>query len=467
MSPWQPATACSRAGAAHLRRGQGSQDWAATRQLRSRDGLEVQILAVADGHGGRRYERSATGSRLACETALAAAATALAEKPLGKASESLEAWRRWLAVELPQQVQTDWLTAIQRDWEQLRPAAAEGEPEAPAFSPLPYGTTLALVVLTPRWWGHTGLGDWDLVRVERGGAAELLSEERAAADAPGEATASLCLPGAAALWAPRATLHPLPAQEGSFSLLLSTDGIRKSCATDADFLALAAHLAQGTAPWDGEGEEPEQAGEPPELAALLDRISREGSGDDVSLALAHWQGAKRPPAQPPGLAMRGRLVVGGLALAATAGLAAGLLALRRTQTLLPAPQAPPAAPPSLPAAPNPPPPQTVQREVQRLCGESPAAILGTLRSRRAQFEGLRSGRLAPAPLLAAAGEDPLGALIGASFDPARRTMVQGAPREALRLCAALQLALQRQWQGQPLGGTQPPPAAVPPPKPTP
>ncbi|MFM7676700.1 MAG: protein phosphatase 2C domain-containing protein [Synechococcus sp.] len=455
MSPWQPATACSRAGAAHLRRGQGSQDWAATRQLRSRDGLEVQLLAVADGHGGRRYERSATGSRLACETALAAAATTLEGKALGKERESPEAWRRWLAVELPQQVQADWLAAIERDWEQRQRDEPLNEDEPTAFSPLPYGTTLALVVLTPRWWGHTGLGDWDLVRVKPDGVAQLLSEELAAADAPGEATASLCLPGAAALWAPRAALHPLPAQGGRFSLLLSTDGIRKSCATDADFLALAAHLAQGTAPGDDE------------LAELLDRISREGSGDDVSLALAHWREPESRLEHPPERALRGRLAVGVVVLAATAGLAAGFLLLRRSHALLPARQAPPEAPPSIPATPSPPPPQTVQREVQRLCGESPAAILGTLRSRRAQFEGLRSGRLAPAPLLASSSEDPLGALIGASFDPARRTMVQGAPREALRLCAALQLALKQLWQGQSLGGTQPPPTAVPPPEPTP
>ncbi len=450
MSPWQPATACSRPGAAHQRRGQGSQDWAATTQLRSREGLPLQLLAVADGHGGRRYTRSATGSRLACESALAAAAAALAEQPLGQGSATLEAWRRWLAVELPQQIQADWLEAIERDWErrQREESQGEGQDEPAAFSPLLYGTTLALVVLTPRWWGHTGLGDWDLVRVEVEGAAQLLSEERAAADVPGEATASLCLPEAAALWAPRAALHPLPARQGSFSLLLSTDGIRKSCATDADFLALAAHLAQGTAPGDAE------------LAELLDRISREGSGDDVSLALAHWRGPEHPLERPPGQAVRAPLAVGVVALAATAGLAAGLLALRRP------PPPKPAAVPSLPAGPSPPPP-LVRQEVQRLCGQSPAAILGTLRSRRAQFEELRSGRLTPAALLAAADEDPLGALIGASFDPAQRTMVQGTPRGGLRLCAALELALQQQWLDQSRGGTHPPPAAVPIPEPTP
>ena len=43
------------------------------------------LMAVADGHGGRRYRRSEVGSRLACETALAVAAAALAAAPAGPA----------------------------------------------------------------------------------------------------------------------------------------------------------------------------------------------------------------------------------------------------------------------------------------------------------------------------------------------------------------------------------------------
>ena len=73
----------------------------------------------------------------------------------------------------------------------------------------------------------------------------------------------------------RSGLHRLPnSQAGDrLSLVLSTDGIRKGCATDDDFLTLIAWLAEATLPRK-------------ELEQTLDHISREGSGDDVSVALA-------------------------------------------------------------------------------------------------------------------------------------------------------------------------------------
>ncbi|MFY8149708.1 MAG: protein phosphatase 2C domain-containing protein, partial [Prochlorococcaceae cyanobacterium] len=347
MSPWQPAMVCSRAGAAHLRRGRGSQDWTASTALQSADGQPLQLMAVADGHGGSRYLRSATGSRLACESALAEAGAALAAARLEGTAEPQERWQQWLAQELPRRIQASWLEAIRRDWDS-HPGADDDGTEASGFSPLLYGTTLALVVLTPRWWGHTGLGDWDLVRVEADGRAQLLSEETPGPDAPGEATASLCLPEAAALCAPRAALHRLDGEMGRFGLLLSTDGIRKSCATDADFLALASHLVSE-----------ESRGQ---LEPLLDRISREGSGDDVSLASVHWEPPDEADAAPtdatpadatPQGHRRGLpplLLLGAVSL--LLAVAAGALALRR-----PPPPTVAGAPPPPPRAPPPPPPR--------------------------------------------------------------------------------------------------------------
>jgi hypothetical protein len=364
------------------------------------------------------------------------------------------AWSRWLAHDLPEAVQRRWLEAVQ--------AHCQSDPGEGGFEPLLYGSTLGLVVMTTRWWGHTGLGDWDLVRVEADGRAWLLEEENEPT-ALGEATCSLCQPQAASLFARRAALHPLAPEEGDFALVLCTDGIRKSCATDGDFLTLAAWLARS----GGEG-----VGLLPEA---LDRISREGSGDDVTVAIgrAGALGEGPPPAPPeaqatetpavtpsPAQAVQAspprrqrpaisRAVAIGLALAAAG---AGWLALvwPRTQ---PQPQAAPTSP-GLRAA---------LAEVERLCGQ-PVTIPLELRRRRDLFVALRQGWQDPGQLKAAAATDPLAALIAADLPadqrsnaptPASKPAAAQArrPLQALGACPALREALSRQWALTPAATT--------------
>lgn len=457
MNRWVAPIGASRTGAAHRRAGRPCQDAVLCRELRDLEGQPVMVMAVADGHGGRRYRRSEVGSRLACETALAAVQGALAARPLDAGEEG---WRRWLERDLPEAIQGGWLEAVAAHW--------QGDPGEGGFEALLYGSTLGLVVMTPRWWGHTGLGDWDLVRVEADGQARLLEEENEPT-ALGEATCSLCQPRAASLFARRAGLHRLDGGAGDFALVLCTDGIRKSCATDGDFLTLAAWLARG----DGEAD-PEAAGT---LSAALDRISREGSGDDVTVAVARvWSppvadappappAASRPPAPPATEPAQGplprrrrpaigRAVAIGLALAGAGG---GWLALNW-----------PRNPTALPAAPSSPGLRAARLQVERLCGQ-PAAIPLALRRRRELFVALRQGRQEPAPLKAAAAADPLAALIAADLptedhrdgtlpaaQPAAAQPAAARPHRPLRAlgaCPALLEALDRQWAVTPAAPT--------------
>ncbi|MEB3323102.1 MAG: protein phosphatase 2C domain-containing protein [Synechococcaceae cyanobacterium] len=436
VNGWDPPIACSRTGTAHRRRGTPCQDSTAAATLHSSDGLPVQVMAVADGHGSRQHPLSAVGSRLACEAALLAVGRELGGRALaGSATpEGRACWLRWLAGELPAALHADWLAAIRRDWVERCAAGAAGATEpAEDFSALPYGSTLGLVVMTPLWWGCTGLGDWDLVRVDSSGTAQLVSEEVLEPGGGGDRTCSLCQQEAPTLCAGRGRLHPLPPQSGggSFALVLCTDGIRKGCATDADFLALSAWLAEGTL-----------AGE--ELAGALDRISAEGSGDDVSVAMATFRpGAaadlplNRPTPSVVALSGRrpGRTWAVGAAVAALAALAAGVLALRHRP------------PPGDPA---------VHRLVQDLCRRTPQEIAGTLSSRRRQFEDLRRGRSSAVALRSAARQDPLGALIAASFAPSGPTMGERPVADG-SLCPALREALRRQWRQ-----LDPPPSPPPP-----
>ena len=194
------------------------------------------------GHGSARYDRSVVGSRLACTVALQEIKHALAQAPDARATD-LEPWRQWLAHNLPAAVLKGWRRAVlQHGHDHPR---ADGTPP----STLPYGATLGVLVLTPHWWGYTGLGDWDLVRTNSAGPGELLSEEPFSPGG-GEATCSLCMEGAEHHGGSRSGLVPIEADQEPFTLLLSTDGIRKSCGRDADFLTLARHL--GALPHSGD-----------------------------------------------------------------------------------------------------------------------------------------------------------------------------------------------------------------------
>ena len=417
---WLPAWHCTVIGAAHRRRQVVCQDFSLVRTLLAPSGGRLQLLAVADGHGGERYRCSDSGSRLACEQAAEVVEVALQSAPL----DHLPTWERLLAEGLPDAIQTRWLQAIQLHWQQQQ-QFHEGNGDRQLFCSSLYGSTLGLLLLAPTWWGCTGLGDWDLVRVG-GGGNRLLSEE-AELPGTGEATASLCLSEARARWVERAQLQAIPASCPPFALLISTDGVRKSCATDGDFLELCSQMVG--------------IQDPRQLEEGLAEISAAGSGDDLSIAVGRWLPAagqtpgprravtlpvvSRPPGVPLALLL---LVPVGLAMGAAAWWA------RPTDPL-----------------------PVIQNEAERLCRD-PGLIAGTLTQRRQQFSQLRNGSSDRQLLLARAAQDPLGALIAWSrpalppppvAEPSQGTMSPARSEHLFPLpasCPALDQALARQWR---------------------
>lgn len=441
---WLPAWHCTVIGAAHRRRQVVCQDFSLVRQLRAPSGGRLQLLAVADGHGGERYRCSDSGSRLACEQAAEAVEAALQSASL----DHLPAWERLLAEGLPAAIQAGWLQAIQRHWQQQQ--LHEGHGDRQPFCPSLYGSTLGLLLLAPTWWGCTGLGDWDLVRVD-GGGNRLLSEE-AELPGAGEATASLCLNEAEARWLGRAQLQAIPASSPPFALLISTDGVRKSCATDGDFLELCSQMVG--------------IQDPRQLEEGLAEISAAGSGDDLSLAVGRWSPAAGQTPGPsravtlPVISRRPGVPLA-LLLLVPAGLAMGAAAWwARSQGWS---WFPPGQPPARPIDPLP----VIQNEAERLCRD-PGLIPGTLTQRRQQFSQLRLGSSDRQLLLAMADRDPLGALIAWSrpaLPPppvaatSRGPVPPASSRQPLPLpgsCPALDQALALQWR------TSARPAAPPP-----
>ena len=306
---WRILACRSRQGAEHRRRGVPGQDSVAQGTGRSCDGEPVWVLALADGHGHRRHWLSAVGSAEACRVAVLTISRWLAGLELRTAGlAALGDWQRQLATDLARRIHSRWLVAVRRHWrrQQLQvPQPPEGQPLP--YGAEPYGCTLAVLVLTPRWWAVSGLGDWDLVGLDRHGQAVLLSEERP--PDPGlETTASLCQADAVFLMAARTQLRPLATGE-PIALLLSSDGVRKSCGATADYLTWAAAVLRTMI-----GEGPTTQSQPvarPDLSRLsdlpglqrldlqLDQLSALGTGDDVSvLAVSHGPLAWLPGPDP-------------------------------------------------------------------------------------------------------------------------------------------------------------------------
>ena len=252
--------ACSVIGSAHQRNAKPCQDASLNCWIENQFGERLQLLTVADGHGGPCYQRSHIGSLLAVQQAHLCLLKLVNEISLA----DIEEWRKQLTLTLPKAIHQGWLAATQRHWRQ------QVETHRQKFSAVSYGSTLGLLLLAPKWWGCTGLGDWDLVGIDAKGTASLLSEEENITGS-GESTASLCLSQAAELCAHRAGLHML-SSSGPQALLLSTDGVRKSCATDSDFLRLCEQVIK--------------INNLAKLESILAQISVGGSGDDVSIAFA-------------------------------------------------------------------------------------------------------------------------------------------------------------------------------------
>jgi serine/threonine protein phosphatase PrpC len=377
---WRPARACSVIGAAHQRQNKPCQDASLGVSLPAGSDC-LQLMAVADGHGGSRYHLSHRGSALACEVAQQVVSDLLSDTPLAQT----ELWQQRLCCDLPARIQAQWLRAIEADWQQ-RPEASE-QP----FSALSYGSTLGLALLAPRWWACTGIGDWDLAAVDQQGNAWLMSEETEHNGS--EATGSLCQPPEQQHWQTRAQLQLLEANNTLRALVLSTDGVRKSCATDADFLALCAGVVD--------------LDDHLELQRGLAQITRDGSGDDVSLAICSLAICPEQRRSRPGVGRRyaGR-IAGLLVLSGLVGLGSWFV-LRR--------------------------PSPLEAQVQALCRQ-PEQIRTNLTQRQAQFQLLLKQPQSAERLRERAAIDPLGAVIAASQTASVKT------------CPRLRQELALQWQ---------------------
>lgn len=252
-------------GASHVRRNKPNQDaiaWApaGTGGKPTLD-AEAFIAAVADGHGAPAYDRSDTGSRIAVNCAI----EALRRFVGGGGSEGVV-----------EEILTRWREAVMADHANRAGAGADWV-EAPSDVLIPYGCTLAAVAMAPGQLLVLQIGDSDVLfgypdgRIERP-----LPVDQGLV---GEQTYSLCALDAAERF--RVTTMALDgATNWPDFVMLSTDGIAKSFADEAAFLAIARQYRDTV----------RKVGLPEVLGRLDDwlaEVSRRGSGDDVTMCLAN------------------------------------------------------------------------------------------------------------------------------------------------------------------------------------
>jgi len=240
-------------------------------------------LAVADGHGSAHYFRSATGARLAVQTAKLLLDDLGHNQQLDYDPSAIKGvidqqfahllTRQWNArVDAHLAAAPFTETELQSVDQAFRNRLA-GNPR------LPYGSTLVATLVTQTFILYVQVGDGDILTVDETGAVTrppFQVDKRLF----GNVTTSLCLPEA---WRyVRTYLQPL-AERPPAMILLATDGYANSFVTDDGLLAAAQDIFDITEPQGMDG-----------LCLLrkllprwLNQTSQQGSGDDITVGVIY------------------------------------------------------------------------------------------------------------------------------------------------------------------------------------
>ena len=249
------------------------------------------FLAVSDGHGSTRSFRSQRGSALAVECTMRVLRDLLWR--LGP-DAPLSTLRRQVQGRMAHDIVVAWHRAVRADiardpfspldfaaFPDKVPVIKAGE-ELPYAAYLAYGATLLYVAITRHFIAYAQLGDGDIVLVDNAG--EVTRPWPRHHEYYSNSTVSLCSHFAAHDFYTRV----LPRRSADPALiLLATDGYANCFEDDAGFFTVGrdflSYLRQAGVALVQE-----------KLDHWLHESSRDGSGDDITLALAaRWQ-ALRP-----------------------------------------------------------------------------------------------------------------------------------------------------------------------------
>lgn len=224
--------------------------------------VPCRVLAVSDGHGSPKYDRSDRGSALAVRVTLNLLVMAADRMVNGSVSS------RWWDFDLPRKLTQQWRRSVLSD-----AASLDGGADAePGDTIRRYGATLIGALLTPYGSAFVQLGDGDLMIVTSAGQAlrPIEPEERQL----GVDTESLCMTDAERRM--RVVLH----QGESYAralVMLTSDGVMTSFVDNDGFVEFVLGVDQFA------------RRRPEILSSRLERgLARcsSFSGDDVTAAIA-------------------------------------------------------------------------------------------------------------------------------------------------------------------------------------
>src|ERR1700733_2003405 len=275
---WKVAHACVR-GSSHQRSGLPNQDAAQCTVTPGAQGT-VAVAVVSDGHGSPRHFRSQIGSALAVSTVAGTLQGFLRESV---ASNGHVPFVPEQVHELERKIVSGWLAAVHSDLEHNpfteaelaileKEDGAEGRAAVESSPELAYGATLLAAGATDKVLLYLQLGDGEILSVSATGTTTrpLPPDDRLIANQ----ITSLCQPEAwkdfRSSWVTNPALPSL--------VLLSTDGYANSFRSDEDFLKIGQDYLERI-------RQQGIASLAEELPAILTEATRQGSGDDITLAI--------------------------------------------------------------------------------------------------------------------------------------------------------------------------------------
>lgn len=271
---WQTLVRSVR-GPSHVRRNVPNQD--AGKAVVLARGASV-ILAAADGHGNPLHARSQKGAMYAVDSAIEVLTGWIkATRSLPKEDTTRS------AAKLPERLVAQWRKKVLSDLRANPPLSVEmrghaGATQVKRDPSVLYGSTLLAAAMTPRFAIYLQIGDGDIVTFRRDRPA--YRPVRARSDLPLSQTESLCDEDAPqrVRWCidffTDVALQPELA-------LLATDGYSNSFADEEAFL-LAGHQLKGYLESKGLNWVTRQ------LPRWLNETTRNGSGDDITVAAGWW-----------------------------------------------------------------------------------------------------------------------------------------------------------------------------------
>jgi len=260
------AFGCSRTGASHLRTGRPCEDayalWSGSA------GADPCIaVAVADGHGDPRHDRSRTGAALAVDAVTAELVAFHRSYAIGNIPR--RQFRASFKADFPRLATRRWRELVMQDTQRQDENAETADP---VFSR--YGTTLMAALVVSDSLLLAQIGDGDIVLVRPGGQIEFpLPHDTVLA---GNETYSLSSADAHLLW------RTTTVDRGDGGVLLcATDGISDSFAgaESEEFAVFVRSLADRIRTYGNEAVATAMSG-------WLDRFSVIASGDDMTLVWA-------------------------------------------------------------------------------------------------------------------------------------------------------------------------------------